>query len=431
MSDADSKSHGDSMSGEVPRIDAAPLYFPSRNATLFGWLHRPAGGRQADIGLVICKPFGYDAICAHRSLRAFADAGAAMGIPSLRFDYAGTGDSADIDPDTDQIAQWTADILAAAEMLRSHCRVERVCLLGLRMGALLAALAAARSERVSALIAIAPVVNGRRYLRELRTFQAAAVKVPAMSQQRGRLEVTGFSLSAASVESLQRTDLMDLPAASTQEVLLILDRSDLPAQNPGQTCFWPSGREVRYESLPGFAEMMSTPHAAAVPQRMIDSASAWLNRLQAAGAREPLRKDAASQNHAAAPATRRRRTASPAVRPASTPASMNLAGTGGSLSERAIYVDESRTLFGILTAAGSTGSAGSAGGGGAGARGAASFSSTPERPITSARTGCMFPLPGAGRNAATSCCVWIWPDWETAPPVRRAGQSGVSARGPR
>ncbi len=317
---------------------------------LFGWLHRPAGGAQADIGMVICKPFGYDAICSHRSLRAFAEAGAAIGLPVLRFDYAGTGDSGDIDPAADQIAQWTADILAAAETLRRECRVKRVCLLGLRLGALLAAVSAADSDLVSAVATVAPVVNGRRYLRELRTFQATAIRNARTAGQGERLEVTGFNLSAASVESLGRLDLMDLPLPPARE-MLILDRSDLPGARLWAEVLVGLGGNVQYESLPGFPEMMSTPHATHVPQRMIDAAAAWLKGLpQRSGARGPLDAIAA----AAAPpgGAKRQPEAGPILDVPMPSAAMDfVGGSGAQLSERALYVDEQRTLFAILTVA--------------------------------------------------------------------------------
>src|ERR1700744_3200401 len=64
-----------------------PVYFDSNGQTLFGWFQGPPADSLADVGLVICKPFGYEAICAHRSLRAFADAATKFGVPSLRVDY--------------------------------------------------------------------------------------------------------------------------------------------------------------------------------------------------------------------------------------------------------------------------------------------------------------------------------------------------------
>src|ERR1700719_1177947 len=86
---------------------ADAVYFDSGPHRLFGWHHGPAAGEVADIGLVVCTPFGYESICAHRSVRAFAEAAAALGVPTLRFDYAGTGESSEIDPQADQVAKGT------------------------------------------------------------------------------------------------------------------------------------------------------------------------------------------------------------------------------------------------------------------------------------------------------------------------------------
>jgi len=70
------------------RQAAGPLYFKSGTRTLFGWIHRPEAAPVADLGVVICKPFGFEAICSYLSVRSFADAVSALGIPALRFDYA-------------------------------------------------------------------------------------------------------------------------------------------------------------------------------------------------------------------------------------------------------------------------------------------------------------------------------------------------------
>src|ERR1700691_3117333 len=119
------------------------VYFDSGDHRLFARMHQPSRDSVAALGVVICTPFGYEAICSHRGIRGFAESLAAAGLPTLRFDYVGTGDSAEIDPKADQIQAWAQDVAAAAGELRRRTGVRGVCLLGVRLGALLALLAAA------------------------------------------------------------------------------------------------------------------------------------------------------------------------------------------------------------------------------------------------------------------------------------------------
>ena len=65
---------------------ATVLRLPASIICLDGCTDR--ADKSAAIGVVICNPFGYEAICSHRSVRTFAEAAAAAGAPTLRFDYA-------------------------------------------------------------------------------------------------------------------------------------------------------------------------------------------------------------------------------------------------------------------------------------------------------------------------------------------------------
>src|SRR5215207_7942519 len=86
---------------------ASRIVFGPTERPCVGWLHiPPADVRVRETGLVLCNPFGHEAICAYRSLRHFAHALAAQGIPSLRFDYDGTGNSAGSDRDPGRLNAW-------------------------------------------------------------------------------------------------------------------------------------------------------------------------------------------------------------------------------------------------------------------------------------------------------------------------------------
>jgi len=271
-------------SSEAAARDYGPLYFESQGRTLFGWLHQPpAAASPRALGLVICNPFGYEALCAHRSLRAFATTAASLGIPALRFDYAGTGDSADTDPSVEQLEIWVRDVVAAVEELRRRCGVEHVCLLGLRLGALIAVLVAARHRVAQSLVLVAPILSGQRYLRELRTTQLAA----AMSESSGErprgstLEFSGYSLAPATVAHLKELEVISLAQAPAPNILVI-DRLDLPQAREWCESLARLGAKTRYDARPGFVEMtLTAPQFTVLPEAMLATFSAWIAEVGA------------------------------------------------------------------------------------------------------------------------------------------------------
>jgi pimeloyl-ACP methyl ester carboxylesterase len=247
---------------------------------------------MADVGLVICKPFGYEAICAHRSLRAFADAATALGVPTLRVDYLGTGDSAPIDLEVDQLGVWRRDVVAAVSELRRRTGVRQVCLLGVRLGALLATLAAAECGAQTPLILIAPVVSGQRYLRDLRTTRLAGLigKDESSAGQSSRsselspgsMEVSGFTLSAATLAALAQVDLKIRDRPATTDALLI-DGKNMPGAAAWAEHLSELGIRTTYTALPGLIEMIMTPpQSASIPLEMVEAMQEWLRKIVSA-----------------------------------------------------------------------------------------------------------------------------------------------------
>lgn len=209
----------------------------------FGWLH-PAEGRT---GVVLCNPFGYDALCTHRGWRKLAERLAAAGMPVLRFDYPGTGDADGMEDDPGRVEAWLASVASAVRHLRAWTGVTRVALVGLRLGATLAALGAERlrgvdtagvdtpgvdapgvdAPGVDTLVLLAPPVTGRRYIRELRAHRqswlstSAGMGAAPIADDAAYVEAFGFGLHGEDIAALSAIDLMRDTRAPARRVLLL------------------------------------------------------------------------------------------------------------------------------------------------------------------------------------------------------------------
>jgi alpha-beta hydrolase superfamily lysophospholipase len=275
---------------------AEPLYIVSGGHGLFGWLHSLRDQRDPELGLVICNPFGYEAICSHRAIRTFAESAAAAGIPTLRFDCAGTGDATELDPLADQIDTWRENSITAIRELQRRTGVKSVCLLGFRLGALIAALAAKECRSsVVGLALISPIISGRRYLRELRTARLAAMLRVDCDQQNGEgepetasplpngsIEAGGFSMSPATIARLSTLDLSTLSEAPQGDILVV-DGDSLPVSRKWADSLIKAGGRVTYKVLPGLVQMLMTaPQFAKVPHEMIAATNEWLTSVRRA-----------------------------------------------------------------------------------------------------------------------------------------------------
>ena len=164
------------------------------------------------VGVVICDTWGYDALCARRSLRILADRLAEAGYPSLRFDWPGTNDALDgILPSDDPMVAYETALDETVGRLMRETGVASVVLIGLGLGASLAAsYATGAVDRLSGLVMLAPVVKGRSFLREL---QARAVVIgdltgaPPKPPEGAEYEIAGMAMPRHLSASLQSLDL--------------------------------------------------------------------------------------------------------------------------------------------------------------------------------------------------------------------------------
>ena len=221
----------------------------------FGWLHVPREGAVGNIAVLICPSLMEDAVVAHASLRLLGDGLAAAGYWALRFDYPGTGDSCDgdIEGNGGHWTAWLQSVDAAATWLRTTTGAERLVVCGLRIGATLAALAAARRDDIAGFVLFEPVLGGHSYVRQLR-LDAEMLNGPRPARDDG-LEIREFRFSARTLEQIAAVDLRQLRLPATSKVA-IFARSDARRLDECVRAWTGAGAEVACLGWEGLAPLV-------------------------------------------------------------------------------------------------------------------------------------------------------------------------------
>jgi alpha/beta superfamily hydrolase len=268
-------------------VSGQPHYFGAEGAALFGHFHAAEGAARSPVAVLLCPTFGSEYMSSHRSLRVWAQALAQAGVACLRFDPPACGDSADtLGPSgLSGLRSWPEAIAQAIEHVKAVAQVQLVVLVGLRLGASMACLAAQGRSDVAAVVAWAPVLKGRAFARECKMLALASLArsgLPARHRE-GEVESGGFVLSADDLAFLGGLDLMALPGEPARR-MLVLDRDDMPVDEAWATALREAGAEVEQGLIPGYQGLMQVPHFSQVPQQVIAHVVAWVGELHG---REP------------------------------------------------------------------------------------------------------------------------------------------------
>ena len=195
-----------------------PFFFGNSKQPLYGVYHPPRAQAARSTAVVLCYPLWQEYMRAHRAFRQLAMLLSKAGFSVLRFDYFGTGDSAG-ESDAGDVSRWTHDVGTAIDELKDTAGVTRVSLVGLRVGASLAAAVAAERKDLDRIILWDPVVGGKAYVDKMVRTEQANGSAP----RGGALEtigIKGFPLTSRMREGLEGIDLHQLRAPASGRMIM-------------------------------------------------------------------------------------------------------------------------------------------------------------------------------------------------------------------
>ena len=257
---------------DLAGIARSPEFVRDGGTPFFAWLHSDDAAPATDCVAVLCPPIGSEYTRSHRSIRHLADRLARAGVPALRFDYHGTGDSPGTDVDPARVSTWIGNIVAAARAARERSGRSRVVLVGVRLGATLAALASERVDPELLVLWNAPV-KGRPYVREM---QAIARLAAFESDADGALEAAGFVLTAETLADLRHIDLLQAPLRARR--VLFVARDDLGADGSLAAKLDADGIANDLVVASGWGGMMADHQNTVVPEAALASIVEWVSR---------------------------------------------------------------------------------------------------------------------------------------------------------
>jgi uncharacterized protein len=195
-----------------------PFFFGSSKEPLYGVYHPPRAHTSRPTAVVLCYPLWQEYMRAHRAFRQLAMLLSKAGFPVLRFDYFGTGDSAG-ESDAGDVSRWTHDISTAIDELKDTAGVSKVSLVGLRVGASLAASVATVRKDLDRIILWDPVVGGKAYVEKMVVTEQAD-GAEHRDETLGTIGIKGFPLTSRMRDGLEGIDLQRLSAPASGRMIM-------------------------------------------------------------------------------------------------------------------------------------------------------------------------------------------------------------------
>ncbi|MFL5843403.1 MAG: alpha/beta fold hydrolase [Solirubrobacteraceae bacterium] len=267
------------MSAGLPSTsdNSRALYIDVAPDPVFAVLHE-AVGAAGDAAVLFVSPFGWEDMASYRARREWAQALAAAGVPALRFDMPGSGDSAGAPTDPDRVAAWLDAIDGAARWLRHETGRPRIVAIGMGLGALLAVRATERGAPIDDLVLWGGRASGRALVRELKAFSRMEGTLDDATE--GGLPVAGYLLSDQTAADLGAIDLSTLDfAGPVPGRALLLDREGAPADEALAAALAAAGTAIATAPGPGYGDLLDWIHHS-VDTAVVVRVSGWIGEGQ-------------------------------------------------------------------------------------------------------------------------------------------------------
>lgn len=232
-------------------------------------MHLPALDQCVRAGIVVFNAYGVEDLSTRYSFACLAARLAAAGHPVLRFDSPGTGDALEDGGDGDPLPAWVQAGQDAVRALKVWSGVSQVALVGLRLGALVAAQVAhvlnLAGESVCGLALLAPVIQGRQHLRELR----------ALSDGTQPMVVAGFSFGQEIQDALMAANVSAISSPTARVFLAVHGNSKACLQLQAK---WGEAADVVRVDYEGLTQHIGNPTTSRPPELLFDQLVGWLGQ---------------------------------------------------------------------------------------------------------------------------------------------------------
>lgn len=258
----------------VWREEISPYFFGRASHRMYACHHAPAIAVKDTRAVLLCNSIGHEYERCHRTLRQLAAKLSAKGNHAMRFDYFGTGDSQG-EYEQASLASWRQDVSEGIDECHRISGYNQLCVIGVRMGATMAAQVAMQREDVDSLVLYAPVIDGETMLTEWKQLQED------YNNQRGFPEATdpfkevlGFPITDTVRKELAG---LSLPKSGNalRRVLFLAENPEDEGVKRFAECLKGDATTISIQSLDSPAIWCRDPSEPVVPFKLIQRIIAW------------------------------------------------------------------------------------------------------------------------------------------------------------